>query len=198
MAWVNPSTVATGDVLTASKWNQDVAENTQVLYNSMGLWEVASGSFSAAANVDVTGVFSASYTNYRAILHHKASANDVAVSIRMMVGATPDATANAYTAAFSGVSSGGTAQAIITTDSSWASITLSDDDGTARSCTIIDFLCPFSTARDTTVFVSTYSGARAQRSGGGSFVGTTSFDGFRVFPTSGTLTGVYVVYGYGV
>lgn len=27
MAWVNPSTVATGDVLTASTWNQDVVAN---------------------------------------------------------------------------------------------------------------------------------------------------------------------------
>jgi hypothetical protein len=31
MAWVDPATVATGDVLTASKWNQDVVENTSVL-----------------------------------------------------------------------------------------------------------------------------------------------------------------------
>jgi hypothetical protein len=34
MAWVNPSTVATGDVLTASTWNQDVTENTAQLYAS--------------------------------------------------------------------------------------------------------------------------------------------------------------------
>ena len=197
MAWVTPTNVATGDVLTASTWNQAVVENTTVLYNSMGLWEVASGSFSAAANVDVTGVFSSSFTNYRAILHHKSSANDVAVGMRMLVGATPDTTANAYAVGYSGVTGAGAAQAVVATDSFWTAITLSDDDGTARSLTIIDFLCPFSTARDTTVFVSTYSGSRAQRSAGGSFVGTTSFDGFRIYPTSGTLTGVWVVYGYG-
>ena len=27
MAWINPTTVATGDVLTAAKWNQDVVAN---------------------------------------------------------------------------------------------------------------------------------------------------------------------------
>ena len=32
MAWVTPSNVATGDVLTASKWNQDVVEN----WNAIG------------------------------------------------------------------------------------------------------------------------------------------------------------------
>ena len=31
MAWVTPTNVATGDVLTASKWNQDVVENTSLL-----------------------------------------------------------------------------------------------------------------------------------------------------------------------
>jgi hypothetical protein len=34
MAWVTPTNVATGDVLTASKWNQDVVENTAQLYAS--------------------------------------------------------------------------------------------------------------------------------------------------------------------
>ena len=32
MAWVTPTNVATGDVLTASKWNQDVVEN----WNAIG------------------------------------------------------------------------------------------------------------------------------------------------------------------
>jgi hypothetical protein len=31
MAWVSPTNVATGDVLTASKWNQEVVENTRLL-----------------------------------------------------------------------------------------------------------------------------------------------------------------------
>jgi hypothetical protein len=38
MAWVNPSTVATGDVLTASKWNQDVVENWNALGGAWTSW----------------------------------------------------------------------------------------------------------------------------------------------------------------
>lgn len=34
MAWVTPTDVATGDVLTAATWNQDVVENTTQLYTS--------------------------------------------------------------------------------------------------------------------------------------------------------------------
>jgi hypothetical protein len=32
MAWVTPTNVATGDVLTASNWNQSVVENTEFLF----------------------------------------------------------------------------------------------------------------------------------------------------------------------
>lgn len=35
MAWANPTTVNTGDVLQASTWNQDVVANTQALYNGI-------------------------------------------------------------------------------------------------------------------------------------------------------------------
>lgn len=34
MAWVTPTNVATGDVLTASTWNQAVVENTSVVRNA--------------------------------------------------------------------------------------------------------------------------------------------------------------------
>jgi hypothetical protein len=44
MAWVDPATVATGDVLTASKWNQDVVENTNQLYASRRLATSTQGS----------------------------------------------------------------------------------------------------------------------------------------------------------
>lgn len=35
MAWVTPTDVSAGSVLTASKWNQDVVENTLQLYGSL-------------------------------------------------------------------------------------------------------------------------------------------------------------------
>lgn len=38
MAWVSPSTVATGDVLTASKWNQDVVDNWLALGGAWTSW----------------------------------------------------------------------------------------------------------------------------------------------------------------
>jgi len=49
MAWVTPSNVATGDVLTAATWNQDVVENTKRL--PRGVVGVAK-----ASSVDQTGI----------------------------------------------------------------------------------------------------------------------------------------------
>ncbi len=49
MAWVNPTNVSTGDVLTAATWNQDVVENTTRL--PRGVVGVAK-----ASSVDQTGI----------------------------------------------------------------------------------------------------------------------------------------------
>jgi len=38
MAWINPTTVATGDVLTAAKWNQDVVANGAELAPFFSAW----------------------------------------------------------------------------------------------------------------------------------------------------------------
>lgn len=56
MAWVTPTNVATGDVLTASKWNQDVVENTSILYASRRLGYVTRDT---AYTVNQTSVASA-------------------------------------------------------------------------------------------------------------------------------------------
>lgn len=56
MAWVTPSNVATGDVLTASAWNQAVVENTRVLRGDWAQVRRTSGNLTlnstSWANVD--------------------------------------------------------------------------------------------------------------------------------------------------
>lgn len=49
MAWVTPTNVATGDVLTASKWNQDVVANAEAIG---GAWTSFTPSWT---NVTLTG-----------------------------------------------------------------------------------------------------------------------------------------------
>jgi hypothetical protein len=49
MAWVTPTNVSTGDVLTASTWNQAVVENTRVLRGDWAQARRTSGNFTINA-----------------------------------------------------------------------------------------------------------------------------------------------------
>lgn len=50
MAWVTPSNVATGDVLTASTWNQDVVANAAELAPFFGAWTSWTPALTATSN----------------------------------------------------------------------------------------------------------------------------------------------------
>ena len=55
MAWINPTTVATGDVLTAAKWNQDVVENWQAVGGAWTSWTPALTATTTNPNIGTTG-----------------------------------------------------------------------------------------------------------------------------------------------
>ena len=196
MAWTTPGTAVAGEVLTAAFWNEQVRDNSDYLKaeaDAVGLVLITAADFSAASTVDITGVFSASYINYQIHISNEGSANDTSISARLISGVTPD-TSNTYdsvyvsgnvTAPFSGAAS----------TTSFSVVGLSDDDGTARCNNVFHIFSPFTTSRETTMQVFAYSSTRVNRFGAGVYKGTTSFDGFQVFPTSGTLTGRYWVYG---
>lgn len=52
MPWVSPTNVATGDVLTASKWNQDVVENWNALG---GAWTTYTPAWTSAGTQPAVG-----------------------------------------------------------------------------------------------------------------------------------------------
>jgi hypothetical protein len=67
MAWVNPATVATGDVLTASKWNQDVVANTTSLPRGVMGYATRSTNLSVTtseADVGLSVTFTAEANRY--------------------------------------------------------------------------------------------------------------------------------------
>jgi hypothetical protein len=84
MAWVTPTNVATGDVLTASKWNQEVVENTRVLRGDYAEYRYTTG------NITLTGT--TSWSNLTTIgtagdLVLAAATGDVVeVCVSMLVG----------------------------------------------------------------------------------------------------------------
>jgi len=58
MAWVTPTTVATGDVLTASKWNQDVQANGAALAPLFSGWTTYTPTVTQSTAVTVTTNYS--------------------------------------------------------------------------------------------------------------------------------------------
>ena len=178
-------------IFDGSSWVSVVNTNTPT-----GLVKLASGSFSNVSSVDVVSVFNANYTNYRIMYQYTGSANDNSTFGRMLNGTTPN-TSSSYQSAWFGTTVSGTANNGVYTGAEWGYVGLSDDDANFSSSMTVDLLSPFVTGRDTVINTVCYGGQRAARSMHGTFNNTNSFDGFRWYnATSGTLSGVYTVYGY--
>jgi hypothetical protein len=100
MAWVDPSTVVTGDVLTASKWNQDVVENTTSLARGYVAHATKTTNTSYSGPTDVITGVSASLVSgrrYRVTAHVNFHAGGASLSrLQVYRGATVIATGNGY------------------------------------------------------------------------------------------------------
>jgi hypothetical protein len=87
MSWVNPTTVAPNDTLSASRWNQDVVANTEELHDTMGLVLITSQALSGAS-VQINDCFSADYDVYAVDLWTTLS-TPAGLQLRLSVGGTP-------------------------------------------------------------------------------------------------------------
>jgi hypothetical protein len=196
MSFVTPGTVVAGEVLTATRWNQDVVANTQELYDTMGLVLIASVPFTSASSVSVNDCFSAAYQNYR-IVYYRDGANDSGgENFRFRVGGSDDSNSVYDQQRLSGV--GSSANAVANT--AQAQFALFPAGNRANTIFQADVYRPFEAVL-TRMFV-TISQQNANGATSGVGVGgyyhrnSTSFDGFSVLNfTSGT--GIVRVYGYG-
>jgi hypothetical protein len=185
-----------GEVLTAGAMD------------SIGMWKVASATFSGittGAPLDVNSVFSSDYTNY--VLHVRAAATVANANcfIRMRTVAAQES-GTVYSYGLSGTwvsagpvySSGGYA-----TTNPFAPDTslFIGPAGTGYSITSrIDIFSPNATrqTRFHAQLWSEYSGTfyNVALSGTGEVATSTAYTGFRLFPQAGTISGEYTLYGY--
>ena len=173
-----PPTFGSGAVLTAAQMN------------SVGLWLVKTQTVgSAVASVTVSDVFSSDYDNYKIIISGGAASTDVGFYMRL--GAT---VAGYYSVYIYTAYTGTTVAGFNASNSSeWNSIGSSSSAGHQVS---IDLLNPFLAKR------TSYGGFNQNTTTNaghvaGYLANTTSYTGFTIIPTSGTLTGGTIkVYGY--
>ena len=205
---------AKGDLIAATAADTParlaVGTNGQVLTAdstaSTGLkWSTVSGSgftlinttsiTNGVSSMSLNNVFSSTYKNYRVIINWlEGSVTTATVSLRLRASGTDNSGAFAYQPR-GWKNTGGTLAGFGTAGSSIALNVLTG----ARPITVMDVLLP-QTTDQTNFVIDSFEGFNNDAWGFGAThnVGA-AYDGFTVFPSSGTFTGGTIyVYGYGV
>lgn len=194
--WPVPtSTDYVKDGATAIEALGDAIDATVFGLGSSALTLINTTTFSAVASQSVNTVFSSTYQNYVVQLNLDSVSATGYQQLRMRVSGADNTTSNYY---WSGMyNTSGTTTPAGEGGSAATSFTYSYLESTGNSSMTISIASPFETKK------TTYSNISPRWSGsvslvnlnGGAFNATTSFDGFTIFPASGTITGTVRVYG---
>ena len=157
-----------------------------------GLRHIVTKDFSAVSSVSVDDCFTSEFENYRVLVTAVGSV-DSDLLMRLRASGTDDTSSN-YAYRYIRGYSGTTLNTVVTTSASAMRV---GSALTGRSLDIFDLASPFvagptmGTGLDTgsvtapTAFISTF----------GHNV-SSAYDGFTVYPSTGTMTGTFRVYGY--
>jgi len=156
-----------------------------------GLTLINVQTFSASSGIDVNNVFTSTYTNYRLVFSNVTTSNDIFISYRERASSTTNATNykkgqyyRSYVSGTAGTNSGGTEGNMF----DW------NTDSTNALGATLELQCPATTA---------YTGYQWHAStkselhiGSGLHTNAVAYDGFSLFPYSGTMSGTLSIYGY--
>jgi len=173
-----PPVFSAGAVLTAAQMN------------AVGMWRVSTKTFSAAADVTFDDVFTSDFRNYRIVFDAVHSSTYVNVFYRLRSGGSDNTSSSYWYRSFY-------------VDTALAVNNASGDNK--------GFFCTITTTYNATaqdIFLPQVA-QRTAISGmfydqhnpytwvvGGGFVSTTQFDGIKLYPNTGTMTGQATIYGY--
>jgi hypothetical protein len=165
--------------------------------SDIGLVKITDQTFSAASSVNINNCFSSTYDNYRIIFDPSAASTTLTMSIRLRASGADNSTAN-YIRQNLNAQQATVGAVQFTGATSWG---FGGVDGTYVSYNRFAFdicapqLTRYTVAVVPSLFVSTsaqyYANLDAYL-----FNATTSFDGFSILTSTGTITGTVRVYGY--
>jgi hypothetical protein len=177
----------------------DAIDTTLGVYSptTSGLVLLNTTSFSAVATQSFNNVFSATYENYRVLFELTATSASPAMNLRLRVGGV-DASGGNYNGGGYFVRS--TSATVNGQDLNAGTRFELGGASSAQSSNryVMDFQSPFLAQRTghhtfSTGHDGTSAYGRAQHSNHNL---STSYDGFTIFPSSGTITGKVAIYGY--
>jgi hypothetical protein len=158
-----------------------------------GLQLIASSSFSAVSSEQLNDVFTATYENYKIIINvTSGSISGADLSLRMASAGTADSTASRYEVGeyFVGARSAVTAGNVNSVAAAQGQLgRIATDAGCGVE---VNMYNPFTA--NLTKFAALSVGHTLEVTGTALIV-TDSYDGFQIFPSSGTMTGTMTVYG---
>ena len=161
----------------------------QVGSSNQGLTLINTTSFSAVASQSINDVFSSTYSNYR-IIFDCSNSTSASMSFRVRVSGSDLTTntykyghyINAYTTSLSGDGS--------SSSSAWV---IGYADGLSFTTTL-DLINPQATKNTFGLYACAHNSATF--AGGALVNNSTSYTGFTIFGSAGTLTGTVRIYGY--
>lgn len=157
-----------------------------------GLTLITTSTFSASAAVNVNNCFSSTYENYRIVVAPLvSSAAGPWLQMRLRASAADNTTSNYSYQSITASSTTVTASRA-TAQTLWQIGTVSS----ANTIVGVELSSPFSANLTLGTNLQAESSTVAWRSNGFHFNATTSFDGFTLYPDTGTITGTLRVYGY--
>lgn len=197
--WTTPAdTALVKDGASAIRTLGDNIDSTLGVYvaSTPALAKISSTTFTTSSSQSFNNVFSATYLNY-VVVFDIISTNDTDIKFRWRVSAADNTTSNyswtqAGTFAATGTFGGGA-----TNNDSSARFTGSNAVNSQKFGSYT-FFNPFATATSGFTGSAIFSSGTANYNGsviGMGFNGTTSFDGFTLFPAAGTMTGTVKIYG---
>lgn len=182
----------------ASGTNTTQLATTAFVQSASGLVRIATQTFSAVSSVSVNGCFTSSYANYRIVCTiTAASIDDQNVSLRYRASSSDNSSSNYSSGGVVGTSGDVTAPVFQLNGTSHSSMTNTTTTANRSVGFTMDVISPQLAATTSAVvngigftsvtfgrfFVTTHNVASA-------------FDGFSLFPASGTITGTIRIYGY--
>jgi hypothetical protein len=168
----------------------------QSVGTAAGLVFITGATFSAAATVSfATDTFTSTYDNYRVIFNIASSSASNNIRFRMRAAGADNSTANYAVGGFSVLYGGSTAVSSTSGDTAGYLLGTVTTVGNQMA---MDVISPKATANTEVLGIQVGASGTNGAAGffGNAFLATTSFDSMTIYPTSGTITGSYKVYGY--